>query len=179
MYRGVILAAPFHQTGISIPSELADQIPPQPYVHLHVTLLTTRDDKMKADYFGLSPGDPTPQSILTISRGVESGGVESEFNSLSYHGRVRKMNETGHWSDQEEWKVKIFSKQRISDEWLSKAFDHVGWVYRKEVSVYAPFICFLCSNVYQWDAYPVLPSTARFPPVKIDQGFYYVNAFEP
>ncbi|KAH0838635.1 FAD/NAD(P)-binding domain-containing protein [Lanmaoa asiatica] len=162
VYRGIILAAPFHQTGISISSGLADKIPPQPYVRLHVTLLTTRDDRTKANYFGLSPGDYMPRSILTTFQGVQSGGVEPEFNSLSYHGRVRIANETGHWSDQEEWNVKIFSKQRISDEWLSKAFDHVGWVYRKE-----------------WDAYPVLPPTARFPPVKIDQGFYYVNSFEP
>ncbi|KAF8557352.1 FAD/NAD(P)-binding domain-containing protein [Imleria badia] len=162
VYRGIILAAPFHQTGIAISSELADRIPPQPYVHLHVTLLTTRDDTMKADYFGLSPGNYIPKSILTTSHGVQSDGVEPEFNSLSYHGHVRKTNETGHWSDQEEWSVKIFSKQRISDEWLSKAFDHVGWVHRKE-----------------WDAYPVLSPSTKFPPVKIDQGFYYVNALEP
>jgi prenylcysteine oxidase / farnesylcysteine lyase len=129
----VILAAPFHQTGISIPSELAEQIPPQPYVHLHVTLLTTRDNQMKAEYFGLSSGDYVPRTILTTSQGMQSGGVDTEFNSLSYHGRVRKANETGHWIDQEEWNVKIFSKQRISDEWLAKAFHHVGWVYRKEV----------------------------------------------
>ena len=29
--------------------------------------------------------------------------------------------------------VKIFSKERISDEWLEKMFGNVGWVYRKEV----------------------------------------------
>lgn len=49
------------------------------------------------------------------------------------------MNETGQLNDQEEWSVKIFSKQRISDEWLSTVFDHVGWVHRKEVSVDALF----------------------------------------
>ncbi|KAF8446323.1 FAD/NAD(P)-binding domain-containing protein [Boletus edulis BED1] len=162
IYRGIILAAPFHQTGIAIPSELAGKIPPQPYVHLHVTLLTTRNDTMKASYFGLSPGSHVPQSIFSTWESAQSGGPEPEFNSLSYHGHVRKMNETGHWNDQEEWKVKIFSMERISDEWLSKAFDHVGWVYRKE-----------------WDAYPMLPPADRFPPVKIEQGFYYVNAFEP
>ena len=31
----------------------------------------------------------------------------------------------------------------------------------------------------QWDAYPKLPPTTVFPPVKLDQGFYYVNSFEP
>lgn len=137
-YRDVLLAAPFHQTGITVSPELADQIPLQPYVHLHVTLLTTRDDTVKANYLGVSPGNYIPKSILT----TQSGGIEPEFNSLSYHGRVRKTNETGHLSDQDEWNVKIFSKHRISDEWLSKAFDHVGWVYRKEVSVHVLFACF-------------------------------------
>ena len=37
----------------------------------------------------------------------------------------------------------------------------------------------LAHMLRQWDAYPVLPPTSKFPPVKIDQGFYYVNAFEP
>lgn len=31
----------------------------------------------------------------------------------------------------------------------------------------------------QWDAYPKLPPTTTFPPVKLDKGFFYVNAFEP
>jgi Prenylcysteine lyase len=31
----------------------------------------------------------------------------------------------------------------------------------------------------QWQAYPKLPPTTSFPPVKLDEGFYYVNAFEP
>ncbi|KAF9229709.1 FAD/NAD(P)-binding domain-containing protein [Gyrodon lividus] len=163
IYRGIILAAPFHQTGISIPSDLAERIPPQPYVHLHVTLLTTRNEKMKSEYFGLAPGSYVPQTILTTFEGARAGGAEPEFNSLSYHGRVHRTDQSGQVNDgEEEWKVKIFSKERISDEWLAKVFDDVSWVYRKE-----------------WDAYPILPPTTKFPPVKVDQGFYYVNAFEP
>jgi len=38
----------------------------------------------------------------------------------------------------------------------------VGWVFRKE-----------------WDAYPQLPPTTTFPPIRLDEGLYYVNAFEP
>jgi len=59
--------------------------------------------------------------------------------------------------------VKIFSMERISDEWLLSMFQNeVGWVLRKE-----------------WDSYPVLPPTTEFPPVKLDDGLFYVNAFEP
>jgi prenylcysteine oxidase / farnesylcysteine lyase len=31
----------------------------------------------------------------------------------------------------------------------------------------------------KWHAYPVLPPTTKFPPVKLDDGLFYVNAFEP
>jgi len=31
----------------------------------------------------------------------------------------------------------------------------------------------------QWNAYPYLPPTTTFPPVKLGDGFYYVNSFEP
>ncbi|PFH54745.1 hypothetical protein AMATHDRAFT_72501 [Amanita thiersii Skay4041] len=152
-YQAVILAAPFHSTGIAIPASLSSQIPEQPYVRLHVTLLTTTAPAPDPTYFALSPSSKVPRMVLTSYEGVRKGGKEPEFNSLSYHGHVRDG----------EWAVKIFSKEAISDEWLNKLFlGKVGWVYRK-----------------QWDAYPVLPPTTTFPPVKLDRGFFYVNAFEP
>ncbi|RDB28429.1 Farnesylcysteine lyase [Hypsizygus marmoreus] len=152
-YKAVILAAPFHSTGIEISPSLAAQIPKQQYVHLHVTLLATTSPTPDPAYFGLPAGAKLPNMMLTTYEGARAGGKEPEFNSLSYHGQVREG----------EWAVKIFSKDRISDEWLNKLFlGKVGWVLRKE-----------------WDAYPQLPPTTVFPPVKLDRGFYYVNAFEP
>ncbi|KAH7883946.1 FAD/NAD(P)-binding domain-containing protein [Phlebopus sp. FC_14] len=166
-YRGVILAAPFHQSNITIPSDLAELIPPQPYVHLHVTLLTTLSETPNPEYFGLRLGTQVPRMVLTTYEGVREGGVKPEFNSLSYHGRVQKYERCEEQSDDEdaeapEWIVKIFSDERITDEWLENVFGNVGWVLRKE-----------------WDAYPLLPPTTTFPPVRLDQGLYYVNAFEP
>jgi len=62
-----------------------------------------------------------------------------------------------------QWVVKIFSMDRMDDEWLGNMFDdQVHWILRKE-----------------WDSYPVLPPRTDFPPVKLDDGFYYINAFEP
>jgi len=193
VYRGIILAAPFHQSGIEIPYELAETIPAQPYVHLHVTLLSTTSPHPNPQYFGLPADVTVPTTILTTYDGGRAGGFEPEFNSLSYHGPLRKTvvpeeaseqieevtqaDDTEHGTEEEqaleveatesaeaqpEWAVKIFSKDHMSDEWLKTVFGQVGWVYRKE-----------------WDAYPKLPPTASFPPVKLDQGFYYVNSFEP
>ncbi|KII86384.1 hypothetical protein PLICRDRAFT_164925 [Plicaturopsis crispa FD-325 SS-3] len=158
-YKAVIIAAPYHSTGISLSPALAAQIPPQPYVHLHVTLLTTSAPYPNPAYFGLKANAATPTAILTTYEGVREGGKEPEFNSLTYHGPVHKVTEDG----EREWVVKIFSKQRLEDAWLEEIFQgKVGWVYRKE-----------------WDAYPKLPPTTEYPPVKLDDGLYYVNAFEP
>jgi len=158
-YKAVIIAAPFHSTGITFPSAVSSQIPKQPYVRLHVTLLTTTSPQPNPEYFSLSSSSKVPSMILTTYEGVRKGGKEPEFNSISYHGYA--TNRTDGVPDQ--WSVKIFSKKRISDEWLDKMFmGKVGWVHRKE-----------------WDAYPQLPPTATFPSVKLDEGLYYVNAFEP
>ncbi|KZT23798.1 FAD/NAD(P)-binding domain-containing protein [Neolentinus lepideus HHB14362 ss-1] len=160
-YNNIILAAPFHSTGISLsPSSLASQIPEQPYVHLHVTLLSTTAPHPNPAYFGFKDTARVPTTILTTYEGVRVSGVkEPEFNSLTYHGLVDESAPEG----EREWVVKIFSKVRLEDEWLAEVFGgKVGWVYRKE-----------------WDAYPELPPTIKFPPIKLEKGFYYVNAFEP
>ncbi|KAE9395928.1 hypothetical protein BT96DRAFT_942062 [Gymnopus androsaceus JB14] len=128
-------------------------IPKQPYVHLHVTLLTTTSPSMNRTYLSLSPDAKAPSMLLTTYDGVRQGGKAPEFNSISYHG---KISET-------EWIVKIFSEAPVEDEWLQSLFDgQVGWVHKAE-----------------FDAYPKLPPTSEFPPTKLDQGFFYVNAFEP
>lgn len=123
-YKAVILAAPFHSTGIIVSESISKQVKPQPYVHLHVTLLTTTSATPNPEYFGLPASSPVPRMMLTTTLG---GKHAPEFNSLSYHGLVREG----------EWAVKIFSAQRISDEWLGNMFQgKVGWVYRKEVGCF-------------------------------------------
>lgn len=126
LYKAVILAAPYHQTGIDIPSSLSEQIPEQPYVHLHVTLLTTTAKQPNPEYLNLPAGTSAPRFVLTTRQGARNGGKEPEFNSVSY------LKPTGKG---DEWVVKIFSKEKVSDEWLAKLFGEgtVGWVYRKEV----------------------------------------------
>ncbi|KAF9458739.1 Prenylcysteine lyase-domain-containing protein [Collybia nuda] len=152
-YSAVILAAPLRTTGINLPSKISTIVPEQPYVHLHVTLLTTTSPTANPAYFSLPTSATVPRMMLTTHNGARQGGKEPEFNSMSYHGQIREG----------EWGVKIFSKERISNEWLEDMFlGKVGWVYRKE-----------------WDAYPLLPPTTSFPPIKLDRGLYYVNAFEP
>lgn len=118
------MTAPFHSTGITLPSSITEQVPEQPYVRLHVTLLTTTSPSADPAYFGLDASAKVPSMMLTTYEGARQGGKEPEFNSLSYHGLIREG----------EWAVKVFSKERLSDEWLRKMFfGKVGWVYRKTV----------------------------------------------
>jgi prenylcysteine oxidase / farnesylcysteine lyase len=125
-YRAVIIAAPFHSTGINTPSWISSIIPKQPYVHLHVTFVSTNSTSLRPEYLNLSPStSKTPDMLLTTFDGARHGGKQPEFNSVSYHGKITE----------DEWIVKIFSKQRISDEWLGKVFKHVGWVHRHEVFI--------------------------------------------
>ncbi|THH01023.1 hypothetical protein EW026_g1609 [Hermanssonia centrifuga] len=163
-YRAVILAAPFHGASIGLsllPSANASEpqptIPPQPYVHLHVTLLATTSPHARSRYFNLGEKDTVPGMVLTTWEGVRGRGGGSasavsgegetanaredgvpEFNSVSYHGKVRTL-------DGEPVKRVVGDKEEEEE----------------------------------WDAYPVLPPAKEFPPVKLGKGFYYVNAFEP
>ncbi|KAK7689579.1 hypothetical protein QCA50_007371 [Cerrena zonata] len=173
-YRAIIFAAPFHQANIKLssPSALLE-IPQQPYVNLHVTLLSTTSPQANPEYFGLAGDASVPSMVLTSYENARNGGKEPEFNSLSYHGKiVKKAKEVEEpapetenvetENQKEEWVVKIFSKVEVGDAWLRNIFGEVGWVNRR---------------VFQ--AYPVLPPTTSFPPIKLAQGLYYVNAFEP
>lgn len=81
--------------------------------------------------------------VLTSWESVRSkeDSKAPEFNSLSYHGKIKGQDglpanitrEDG--TSGEEWSVKIFSTQRVDDRWLRRAFGKVGWVHRKEVSM--------------------------------------------
>jgi prenylcysteine oxidase/farnesylcysteine lyase len=139
-YDAVIIAAPYHSSRISLPDDLSS-IPDQPYIHLHVTLLTTTATTPDPEYFGFKPSDKIPTTILTSLDGVRHGGKAPEFNSLTYHGQAKIAgNETHDAQGTGEWSVKIFSMEPISDDWLAKVFqEQVGWVFRKEVTCF-PFL---------------------------------------
>lgn len=71
-------------------------------------------------------GSKVPRVMLTTKeRPNNSESERPQFNSLTYHGPIAEG----------EWAVKIFSEDRISDEWLDNMFHgQVKWVTRKEVS---------------------------------------------
>lgn len=137
-YRAIVLAAPYHQASIRFsPSDIAEIPPHQPYLHLHVTLLTTTSPTPNPTRFNMSSNSQVPTYIMTSYSGVRQGGsTEPDFVALAFHGQLKNMNQDegpflGDHS--EEYVVKIFSLQRLSEEWLESMFGDMGWVLRKEV----------------------------------------------
>jgi len=151
-YDSVIIASPLETSHIEIRPELDAMEHSVNYVKLQVTLATTTSSTYNASYFH----DPaTPRTILTSAAGARAGLKAPAFNSVNY---LRRLKE-----DSDEWVVKIFSSSRLSREWLEEVFNgSIGWVYRKE-----------------WLAYPSMKSRTEFPSVRLADGLYYVNAFEP
>jgi prenylcysteine oxidase/farnesylcysteine lyase len=139
-YDHIIIAAPFAKSQISILGSPAASTLLQPlveYVHLHVTLISTTAPHASPEYFGLNPTRTVPKIILTTwdavrhaRKSLQNDVKRPEFNSLGYE----KMIET---ENGKEWVVKLFSAERLSDEWLQSVFawgEHqIGWTTRKEV----------------------------------------------
>ncbi|KAE8179913.1 hypothetical protein CF335_g9426, partial [Tilletia laevis] len=92
LFDAVFLAAPFHSTGIAIlNSRAATSVPPQAYVHLHVTLIITSAPRLRPESFGRGAGDKIARTVLTTGVGARKGGKLPDFNSLSYLRRLPRL----------------------------------------------------------------------------------------
>lgn len=93
MYDIVVLAAPYHQTGISIVTSSPLHIPDQPYSHLHVTLVMTNATAPRSCYFNPTWAckDAAPTTVLSTFAPFEAGlSPEPRLNSLNY---LRELDE--------------------------------------------------------------------------------------
>ncbi|KAG8873326.1 hypothetical protein FRB97_006832 [Tulasnella sp. 331] len=157
-YDHVILAAPLHLSGIKVESDTfsASSFPKVDYVHLHVTILSSTSSRPNPARFGVDSVADVPRFILTTAEGTRNGGQAPEFQSISRYN-------TFEINGRKENIFKIFSLEERSDEWLDETFgaDTIGWVHRKE-----------------WDSYPKLVPRNEYPPIKADQGLWYVNGME-
>ncbi|GAA5822985.1 hypothetical protein JCM10212_006528, partial [Sporobolomyces blumeae] len=182
-YDAIILAAPFHQTGIEIHnSDLATLIPRQPYVHLHVTIVLTNASTPCPSYFVSSSSSPSRSTIrddqvpptTIFSTFNTASRTKPEFNSLNYLKTLppslgnRFLSRHSIEARQRVHVVKLFSSRALATEQdLARIFgarNNVLKVVRKE-----------------WDAYPELApvtSSRDLSRVRLDEGFYYVNGFE-
>ncbi|GAA5979241.1 hypothetical protein JCM10908_002852 [Rhodotorula pacifica] len=181
-YDAVILAAPYHQTGIHIVnSPTPALITKQPYVRLYVTFVITNATTPQASYFGLKEGTPMPNEIFGTF--TTSSTRKPTFNSLNYlkplppaigsrfDGGEGGTNATWHvvkmFSDHSLLPTDTGSSNNKSSNLLEDLFGRYNVAKTAEKT---------------WLAYPKLAPVTRpeedYAPVRPDEGLYYVNAME-
>ena len=124
-YRNAVLAAPIHTSHISLPESLTVQVPERPHETIFTTVLVTNASHPDPAYFGLKPTATAPRTILTT---VGKDGAEPEFLSLKYYSIIQR-------GGQDEYVVKILSKENLPEESLERLFgpESVKWVHTHEV----------------------------------------------
>ncbi|BGO89087.1 hypothetical protein NBRC10512_003832 [Rhodotorula toruloides] len=163
-YDAVILAAPFHQTGIQMVNSLApSRIPKQPYVPLYVSFVMTNASAPRASYFGLPEKTVMPVEIFGTF--TTSSSCKPTFNSLNYL-RALSPETSARLGEGTFHVVKMFSDRPLEAEMLDDLFGQ-GNVAKTVVK--------------RWLAYPKLEPVTKeddFAPVRPDEGLYYPNSFE-
>ncbi|OCF36073.1 prenylcysteine oxidase/farnesylcysteine lyase [Kwoniella heveanensis CBS 569] len=155
-FDAVFFAAPWGSSRISkkIAREFDRPIPSQPYVHLHVTYLTTSQPHPQPSFFGLPEGSFIPNMIITASSPKGSAIPPARFQSISWHGET--------YPGSKEYAVKIFSLTRLNERFLLELLgEEPSWLLRKE-----------------WDSYPKLRPINAYAPVQPMNGFHYLAAQE-
>lgn len=117
-YRAVVLAAPYHQTSIKVsPPDVVEVPPPQLYVRLHVTLLTTPSPTPSPARFHTNDSR-VPTYIMTSHNGArQDSSAEPDFVALAFHGQLKNMNrEKGlfHGDHSEGYVVEYSSVRRLA-----------------------------------------------------------------
>lgn len=181
--QAVILAAPFHQTGIQMVNSLApSRIPKQPYVPLYVSFVMTKYARStfafvnpltshslvsasapRASYFGLPEKTVMPVEIFGTF--TTSSSCKPTFNSLNYL-RALSPETSARLGEGTFHVVKMFSDRPLEAEMLDDLFGQ-GNVAKTVVK--------------RWLAYPKLEPVTKeddFAPVRPDEGLYYPNSFE-
>ncbi|KAJ3208616.1 hypothetical protein HDU67_006629 [Dinochytrium kinnereticum] len=148
----VVLGVPGNKALESIDFSEVPKPKPTPFVHLHVTLVV---GTLNPTYFGLTPTDVLPSTILTC-RQTLTNATTLPFNSVA----VKTVLKDGVTTI-----TKIFSPRRIDDELLGRMYLRFGDVYR-----------------FEWDSYPVLQPAGELGSFLVEGvgkgGVYHVNALE-
>ncbi|GAA5878578.1 hypothetical protein JCM3774_004071 [Rhodotorula dairenensis] len=189
-YDAVILAAPYHQTGIHFVNSLAPAlIPKQPYVRLYVTFVITNATTPQASYFGLKEGTKMPNEIFGTF--ATASKRKPTFNSLNYlkplppalgarfcgdgrGGGGSNASTTFHV-------VKMFSERSLVGHDDADGGDGARGASTLLEDLFGRYN--VAKTVEKtWLAYPKLAPVTDperdYAPIRPDQGLYYVNAME-
>lgn len=119
----VVLAAPLQFSGIEVQKDLLKHVPDEiPYVTLHVTLFTS-PLRLSGARFNLKEGAEVPTTVLTTLSPEEDSGNrdkivgKSGFFSISTLKAITNPKTMG-----KEYVYKIFSPEKVTEEFLSSLF---------------------------------------------------------
>lgn len=143
-FDAVIMATPLELAGIRFTGTAlpAQSLLTRPFQVTHVTFVV---GQISPGYFGLRT-EELPETIMTR----ESPAIP--FSSIGTWGKA---------ADSGDAIYKVFSRQEMSEEFLSQIFPRR-----------------LQTRKLVWKAYPVLRPAAQWPPFVLNEGLYYVNAME-
>jgi len=132
IFDTVVLAAPLQYSGIEVEEGLLKNVPDEiPYVTLHVTLFTS-PLKLSGAHFNLKEDAEVPTTILTTLSPDEDPGNQQKIVGKSGFFSISTLRAiTNPKTMEQEYVYKIFSPERITEEFLSsifglqrKSFDH-------------------------------------------------------
>jgi prenylcysteine oxidase/farnesylcysteine lyase len=167
----VILAAPVQYSNIDM-SSLSFRKPDDfPYVKLHVTLFTS-PHLLSPVFFGLAPGDPVPQAILTTLPPNEHPPHNATVGSPGFYSISLLDDLVNPSTGAVEYAYKIFSPAAPSAEFLSDLLGietdagkisekDITWMYRKV-----------------WNSYPYEYPRDSFEDIKLSDGLWYTSGIE-
>lgn len=133
----MILAAPFHQSGIKVLNSPAPaHIPPQPYVSLHVAFVITNASAPLPSYFAPAPATTISKAVFATFDTPSPS--KPKFNSLNYLKQLSP--EVGAKFGEGTWHVvKMFSKKKLDMVELEALFGegNVGKMWEKVCRFFA------------------------------------------
>jgi prenylcysteine oxidase/farnesylcysteine lyase len=119
----VVLAAPLQFSGIEVQRDLLKHVPDKiPYVTLHVTLFTS-PLKLSGAHFNLKEGADVPTTILTTLSPDEDPGNRHKIVGKSGFFSISTLKAiTNPKTLAKEYVYKIFSPEKVTEEFLSSLF---------------------------------------------------------
>ncbi len=84
VYDAVIIATPWHNADITL-LNTRERVKGKPFVHLHVTLLTTSRPSPNPEYFGLGSQDAIPTTILTSDESIRRASEKNKAPQEKLH----------------------------------------------------------------------------------------------
>lgn len=196
LYDAVIIATPWHNADITL-LNTRERVKSKPFVHLHVTLLTTSRERPRSEYFGLGEQDLVPTTILTSSESVRRASADRR-NKPHVPETPSPPDESAHSTtprfgakdELKKPKLEFFSLNYLrsvrpprSTSDSSSAKDYVVKIFSAQPmsddqlsALFGDTISWI--KRHSWDSYPYLTPTDRYPRIQVDHNLYYTNAIE-